>query len=483
MATTKQPSLYEILGITPDADAAAIKKAYQRQSRRLHPDANPGMEPMFLMVQHAYQVLSDDAQRRAYDAEQNGQGPGSGSAPGGPTWGGADPGAGTGPEPGGQSAAGGAGAPGPDYTRADTSTGAGPGRFESVPAHMYDGPLPREAHNVDEMPWVASPPEAGTTFIHDTLSRQTLWVILGSCYAAVVVACVVGYVALLPALLATVLFGFWKVQGQRPWGKVGLATFIIGGGSVLLSLAPLTLDVPTWFRVITVIVYGLGFSALIAALICHHKLGVSGWWLDRQAATDGAVWGDPGQGLHDATEKFGTANVMDGIAGEKLTSVEVGYFLGQIPGVKIVNGLQFPGSKTADIDHAIVCGDKVALVDSKAWAPGSYTMEQGQEAIRQDNGNGTWAYRDTHMHAGATGMAERLQLLGLHRAQVRGFIVVHPKSLDQPTSLGSHQCSAYNKLVTSQQLLVELGTWFTEDPEKAGQIDRGLLSTIVASRK
>lgn len=34
--------------------------------------------------------------------------------------------------------------------------------------------------------------------------------------------------------------------------------------------------------------------------------------------------------------------------------------------MKIVNDLQFPGSQNADIHHAIICGDKVALVDSKA---------------------------------------------------------------------------------------------------------------------
>ena len=37
-------SLYETLGISPDADEATIKKAYLKLARETHPDKHPGDE-------------------------------------------------------------------------------------------------------------------------------------------------------------------------------------------------------------------------------------------------------------------------------------------------------------------------------------------------------------------------------------------------------------------------------------------------------
>ena len=61
---------YELLGVSRNADADEIKKAYRKRARELHPDANPGDEAAaeeFKRVAHAYQVLSDPDQRQRYD--------------------------------------------------------------------------------------------------------------------------------------------------------------------------------------------------------------------------------------------------------------------------------------------------------------------------------------------------------------------------------------------------------------------------------
>jgi len=61
---------YEVLGVSRDADDAAIKKAFRRLARELHPDVNrhdPSAEDKFKQAAEAYEVLSDPERRATYD--------------------------------------------------------------------------------------------------------------------------------------------------------------------------------------------------------------------------------------------------------------------------------------------------------------------------------------------------------------------------------------------------------------------------------
>jgi molecular chaperone DnaJ len=61
---------YEVLGVSKDADDAAIKKAYRVLAKKYHPDTNPGDEEAaekFKEASEAYAVLSDAEKRRQYD--------------------------------------------------------------------------------------------------------------------------------------------------------------------------------------------------------------------------------------------------------------------------------------------------------------------------------------------------------------------------------------------------------------------------------
>jgi DnaJ-class molecular chaperone len=58
---------YALLGVARDAPPAAIKRAYRRLAKRLHPDSGAGSSTEFLALQEAYETLSDAERRRRYD--------------------------------------------------------------------------------------------------------------------------------------------------------------------------------------------------------------------------------------------------------------------------------------------------------------------------------------------------------------------------------------------------------------------------------
>lgn len=58
---------YEILGITPDADAEAIKKAFRDMSKTAHPDMDGGSEKAFINLKNAYECLTDPVKKRMFD--------------------------------------------------------------------------------------------------------------------------------------------------------------------------------------------------------------------------------------------------------------------------------------------------------------------------------------------------------------------------------------------------------------------------------
>ena len=77
-----QQCYYETLGVDRGADQASIKSAFRKRAMQYHPDRNkddPSAEQKFKELGEAYEILSDDQKRAAYDrfghaAFENGQG-------------------------------------------------------------------------------------------------------------------------------------------------------------------------------------------------------------------------------------------------------------------------------------------------------------------------------------------------------------------------------------------------------------------------
>src|SRR3990172_7820236 len=69
MARTSKRDYYDVLGVSRNASAEEIKKAFRKLAMRYHPDRNKedGAEARFKEIGEAYEVLSDSEKRAAYD--------------------------------------------------------------------------------------------------------------------------------------------------------------------------------------------------------------------------------------------------------------------------------------------------------------------------------------------------------------------------------------------------------------------------------
>lgn len=62
-----QRDYYEVLGISKNASADEIKKAFRKAAVQHHPDKEGGDETKFKEINEAYEVLKDDKKRQRYD--------------------------------------------------------------------------------------------------------------------------------------------------------------------------------------------------------------------------------------------------------------------------------------------------------------------------------------------------------------------------------------------------------------------------------
>lgn len=147
-------------------------------------------------------------------------------------------------------------------------------------------------------------------------------------------------------------------------------------------------------------------------------------------ASSGFVYGRAGGGLKKAEWAASSGAAKAGQRGERKTATVLDPFAS--PNAIIFHDLMIPASGyTANIDHAIVAGNKVHLLDSKVWKPGfMWTL-----------GGKTRRGFDHVPHAGSKTMAMARDAItaylagaGAKAALVDATVVVWPSSRDGQVS-------------------------------------------------
>lgn len=191
---------------------------------------------------------------------------------------------------------------------------------------------------------------------------------------------------------------------------------------------------------------------------------------------DTKIWGNVGD-LDDAIDKFGARAVALGSAGEKFTAELMEQLL-KIPGTRIFHGLEFPGSENADVDHAVINGDKIAFVDSKMWKAGNYRWDWDGVINHEDNGVNTKI--NTNFHHAVLGYSKKLP-----EAQIRSHILIHSAS-GRPVIVDNSKAERSGKapvteMISVQDFFQQIGDWFTED--KPGYVNKTLVSALASKLK
>lgn len=256
-----------------------------------------------------------------------------------------------------------------------------------------------------------------------------------------------GFVARLPEIAVETIPWWFEIDPNEPVSRSyheppGHAPLVVVFGGLLVLLIPAALPVE--------LVAMLAGWLLTLALTC----GVSFWVARRllnivraQRAFDaefgtGVVHGDAGQESEQWSERL-TAELLTG-------------YHARLPGVRVFHGLALPGSVFADIDHAVLRGHRLVLVESKAWLPGTYrTTDSGALSRNGQRFRGGSSNLDTAVAA----YRELLPHL-----EVRGAIVIYPNRMGDVAVAEDSATTSTVVPMTPEGFVRDTGGWLATQP-------------------
>jgi hypothetical protein len=150
---------------------------------------------------------------------------------------------------------------------------------------------------------------------------------------------------------------------------------------------------------------------------------------------------------------------------ERLTAQLLDEYLVRLPGTYIFHGLTLPGSVFADVDHAVLRGRRLVLVESKMWLPGHYGADPYGGISR--NGH---TFRGGNVRLTDGLPAYRKLLPGL---DVRGVLVVYPSRAGE---IGTDPApDAPTPPMSPERFVREIGAWLAEEP---AMVDRAAFRIV-----
>jgi hypothetical protein len=259
-----------------------------------------------------------------------------------------------------------------------------------------------------------------------------------------------GYAPVLPVLDPETVPWWQDVRKERRvvlaprTGPTQAVAFGVAGGVAGLVLLLALVGAPVWLVILVLLAGGAGAVEVGRRHLAAQRI-------DRDFT---AEFGD--------RVVFGRPGAEDDEVAERLTAELLSLYLTRIPGVRICHGLAAEqGSVFADLDHAVLCGHRLVLIESKLWLPGHYEVDDAGEVLR--NGH--------RFRGGVVRLPERLAYYRalLPDVELRGVLLIYPSRAGMIT-VGDG--IAY----TPERFVGDIGGWFATDPST---VDREVLRALL----
>jgi hypothetical protein len=429
---------YDLLGVKRSASTDEIKKAYRVKARKLHPDRG-GDAAWFSLLSEAYQTLADPGRRATYDRRESARSR-------------------------------------TDRSMPEKATDASPaGAERSTAGTAPTGPRVPELAGEEIGWWSRIDPDAEVVWTPPFGRDRRLLYALGGLWGALWLVGTVG--------------ALQGAAGQSIGGVAGvsvLLVMLVPGLHILLSLAGRWLSPLAWVSYGLAAVVGV---AGLALMVTHHVviglvllafaagIPVISVLAVRDARARVAdrmftpeirarrVFGEPhparvfGAALRYPHDKRRELAVL-------LTNRLLDRYLTRIPAARVFHQVTWPGSAHAEIDHAVLCGHRLVLIDSVIWPEGKYSVDRSGYVHRDGKSFGGGAF--------VLGEATRAFQLLLPRLEVRGVLLVWPETS------GNAPSSTWNgtdvAVTGAEDFVREVGGWLAGQPTI---IDREMLRVLL----
>lgn len=483
-------TLYSVLGVSTTASQDEIKRAYRKKSRFLHPDVTQSDDSteLFQMIQNAYDVLSNEERRKEYDNELNKKNEPEPEPYEEPSWGDEEVWDETPPEEEPLVE---------DIIEEDI--------IEEEPLDNEDDTIrPSPLHPTD-LTWTDNVPVEEVKYVPSINYKRPL-------HAA--------YIALgITGIFAAILFSafFFTESPQGSTLAIGICTL-----ALMLPAAGKMIPLPYALKrsAITTLVSRVSLILAAASALFFVFLGLAAPGLAKQnsvpmlasagvyllvtaaaitsyvlmivsqrrrigsnttisaALSEMNIFGKAGD-LEDAISKFGEENVRKGILGEKQTAKLLSMIPTYIPSAKVFHGLKFPtetGKSPADVDHAVLVGKRLALIDSKYWKEAHYEWDEYGD-IAESYQDGYIRYRNTHFPAAVERYAAKFPHL-----EVFGWILIHPANGNHEKLTFSNKHASNVYLSDASTAMETIGSWLL-DGEEPYLVNRRYIMQMFANMK